>query len=40
MTKYFQQQNQEPLVFANFVESLDEKKYDLFGSIGDLSTRL
>ena len=40
MTKYFQPNNPEPLVFANFVESLDEKKYDQFPSIDALSTRL
>lgn len=28
MAKFFQQKDPEPLVFANFVESLDEKKYD------------
>jgi hypothetical protein len=28
MTKYFAQPTPEPLVFAYFVESLDEKVYD------------
>jgi dynein heavy chain len=40
MTKYFQVNNPEPLVFANFVESLDDKKYDQFASLEALSTRL
>lgn len=30
LTKFFQEQNPEPLVFANFVESLDDKLYDQF----------
>lgn len=28
LTKYFAQPNPEPLVFAYFVESLDDKLYD------------
>jgi dynein heavy chain, axonemal len=40
MAKYFQQTNAEPLVFAQFVESLDDKKYDMFATIDALSTRL
>jgi dynein heavy chain, axonemal len=40
LSKYFQGTNPEPLVFAQFVEGLEEKKYDQFGSIDQLSDRL
>jgi dynein heavy chain len=32
MGKYFQQKDPDPLVFANFVTSLDEKLYEQFDS--------
>lgn len=40
MAKFFQAKDPEPLVFANFVESLDDKKYDQFPSLQMLSERL
>lgn len=40
MTKYFAQPTPEPLVFAYFVESLDEKVYDQFPSAERLSEQL
>jgi len=40
LTKYFQGNNPEPLVFAQFVSGLEEKLYDQFSSIDALSERL
>jgi dynein heavy chain len=40
LTKYFQANNPEPLIFAQFVGGLEDKLYDQFGSISDLSDRL
>jgi dynein heavy chain len=40
MTKHFQAKDPEPLVFASFVGSLDEKQYDVFPSAEMLSQRL
>ena len=40
MQKYFQAKDAEPLVFANFVGSLDEKCYEQFDSSEQLSKRL
>jgi len=37
VTKIFTSVDPEPLVFASFVESLDEKKYDMFPSVDALS---
>ena len=38
--KFYQEQNPDPLIFANFVASLDEKLYDRFKSQADLTQRL
>ena len=38
--KYFQQKDPEPLVFANFVASLDEDLYDQFPNADAISSRL
>lgn len=40
LTKYFQMPTPEPLVFAYFVASFDDKIYDQFPKIDDLSLRL
>jgi dynein heavy chain len=40
MAKYYQPTSPEPLVFANFVESLDDKKYDQFPDVAKLTERL
>ena len=40
LSKYFQGTSPEPLVFAQFVEGLEEKKYDQFQSLDQLSERL
>ena len=40
MQKYFQAKDAEPLVFANFVVSLDERCYEQFESSEQLSKRL
>ena len=38
--KFYQEQNPEPLIFANFVASLDDKLYDRFPSFDAMSNRL
>ena len=38
--KYFQQKDPEPLVFANFVASLDEDLYDQFPNADAITNRL
>ena len=40
MTKFYQEVNPEPLIFANFVGSLDDKLYDKFPSQAAMSARL
>lgn len=40
LSKFYQEQNPEPLIFANFVASLDDKMYDRFPSQQAMSTRL
>ena len=40
LTKHFQKDNPEPLVFASFVGSLDDKLYDQFPNGEVLSQRL
>lgn len=40
MANYYKETGADPLVFANFVESLDDKKYDIFPSLDKLSERL
>lgn len=40
MGKFYQEQNPDPLIFANFVASLDDKMYDRFPSQEALSNRL
>jgi dynein heavy chain len=40
LSKYFQGDNPEPLIFAHFVAGLDEKMYDQFPSATALSDRL
>ena len=40
MSKFYQENNPEPLMFANFVASLDDKLYDRFPSAAAMSTRL
>jgi dynein heavy chain len=40
LSKYFGDKGAEPLIFANFVAGLDEKLYDQFQNIEQLSERL
>jgi len=40
LTKYFQMPTPEPLIFAYFVQGLDDKLYDQFPKMDDLSFRL
>ena len=40
LSKYFNQPNPEPLIFAYFVRGLDEKLYDQFPNMDALSGRL
>jgi dynein heavy chain len=40
VAKHFAAKDPEPLVFASFVESLDEKKYDMFPNLDELTKRL
>lgn len=40
MSKHFAAKDPEPLVFASFVESLDEVKYDIFPNLDELTKRL
>lgn len=40
LKKFCSADRPDPLIFANFVASLDEKLYDQFGSVDDLSARL
>jgi len=40
MAKFYQEQNPDPLIFANFVGSLDDKLYDKFPSMQAMTTRL
>jgi len=40
LSKFYQEQNPDPLIFANFVNSLDEKLYDRFPSMTAMSSRL
>jgi len=40
LSKFYQEQNPEPLMFANFVASLDDKLYDRFPSMAAMSSRL
>lgn len=40
LSRFYQEANPEPLIFANFVASLDENLYDRFPSIDALSRQL
>ena len=40
LSKFYQESNPEPLIFANFVASLDDKLYDRFPSQAALASRL
>ena len=40
LSRFYQETNPEPLIFANFVASLDDKLYDRFPSMTAMSNKL